>query len=398
MTSKISSYSDYSKFSFEEFLRDDFFISSIVKPTPETTAFWSEFRERNENSHNFYAAKDFIESINIYNRYLSSNNIEELRKAIHRKVDRKKRAKQLLLYSGIGATACITLLIIHLFWKTDVVEVDEMRPDIEAFAGKSRLNNKSREIQLVLSDQETIFLEQEETTITYDTAGITVDEKNIGKSQMSDYNQLLVPLGKRSVLNLADGTKVWINSDTRLIYPVSFAEDSREIFVDGEVFIDVVADATRPFIVKTKDLDIQVLGTKLNVMAYEDSNEKKIVLVSGSVQVNSKTGDNFTRLTPDQMYVIEDGISQVHTVDTEKYTSWIHGIYYCQDESLGTILQRLSRYYGIEIECSPSISAVLFSGKLDLKDSLPEIFDNISFSLPISYVERDGKFIISKLK
>ncbi|MEA5126725.1 MAG: FecR domain-containing protein [Proteiniphilum sp.] len=387
----------YVEFSFEDFLQDDFFISSIKNPTPETLVYWNKFCERNENIENYTAAKDCIESINAYNYILSPQSAEQIRKSIHQKINRKKRIPQ-LSYWGVGAAACVVLLMVIPFWVMKKKEVPELKPDIESFADMTRYRNKATEIQLVLSDKQTILLEREETIITYDTTGIIVDKKAIAQDETTGFNQLIVPLGKRSVLNLSDGTKVWVNSDTRLIYPVAFAEDSREIFVDGEIYIDVVADAQRPFIVKTKDLDVQVLGTKFNVMAYDADNEKKIVLVSGSVQIKSKMEANITRLSPDQMYTVQDGQSQVQTVDTEKYISWINGIYYCQDEGLGSILQRLSRYYGTEISCEPSISGVMFSGKLDLKDNLSEIFNNISFSLPISYIEEDGKYMISKLK
>lgn len=393
----IISHKKYVEFSFEDFLQDDFFVSSMRNPTPETLAYWNEFCERNENIENFSAAKDCIESINTYNSILSPQSVEEMRKSIHQNINRKKRIHQ-LSYLSIGAAACVALLIIIPFWVMKKKEAPELKPDIVAFADMTKFKSKASEIQLVLSDKQTILLEREETIITYDTTGIIVDKKAIAQDEISGFNQLIVPLGKRSVLNLSDGTKVWVNSDTRLIYPVHFAEDSREIFVDGEIYIDVVSDAKRPFIVKTKDLDVQVLGTKFNVMAYDTDDEKRIVLVSGAVQVNSKKEGNVTRLSPAQMYTVQDGQSQVQTVDTEKYISWINGIYYCQDESLGSILQRLSRYYGIEISCESSISGVMFSGKLDLKDNLSEIFNNISFTLPISYIEEDGKYKISRLK
>ena len=396
MTNNIS-HQDYAEFSFEDFLQDDFFVSSIKNPTPETLAFWNEFHERNENIENYIAAKDCIESINIYNYILSPQSVEQIRKSIHQKINSKKRIHQ-LSYWGAGVAACLVLLMVIPFWVAKNREAVELKPNIESFADMTKSNSRGYEIQLVLSNKQTILLEREETVITYDTTGIIVDKKSIAQDEATGFNQLIVPLGKRSVLNLSDGTKVWVNSDTRLIYPVAFAEDSREIFVDGEIYIDVVPDAKRPFIVKTSDLDVRVLGTKFNVTAYDADNEKRIVLVSGSVQINSKKETNIIRLSPAQMYTAQDGQSQVQTVDTEKYISWINGIYYCQDESLGSLLQRLSRYYGIEISCDASISGVMFSGKLDLKDNLTEIFNIISFSLPISYIEQDGKYKISKLK
>lgn len=396
MTNK-ESYKNYFEFSFEDFLQDNFFISSMKKPTPETLAYWDHFQEQNKNLENFYAAKDCIESIDIYHHNLSSRETEKMRRTIHKKKNGKKQ-NQRLLYISIGVAAGFALLMIIRFLGAGKGENTYSQPDIMAFADMTKSKTKVDDVQLVLSDEQSILLDKAEVVITYDTKGIVVDKKAIAQNNTAGFNQLIVPLGKRSVLNLSDGTKVWVNADTRLIYPVSFADEVREIFVDGEIFIDVVADAKRPFVVKTKDLNIQVLGTQFNVTAYDADDEKKIVLVSGSVQIESKKDENIIRLNPDQMYTSEQGQSHVETVDTKKYTSWIDGIYYCEDEFLCHIFQRLSRYYGVEIVCDQSISEVEFSGKLDLRENLSDIFNNISFTLPISYVEENGVFLISEVK
>jgi ferric-dicitrate binding protein FerR (iron transport regulator) len=207
-----------------------------------------------------------------------------------------------------------------------------------------------------------------------------------------------VPPGKRTVLNLPDGTKVWVNSDTRLIYPASFSHDMREIFVNGEIYIDVAKDEKRPFIVKTKDMEVRVLGTKFNITAYEEDDEKTVVLVSGSVQINTKNNNDSALLTPEQMYVNEKGQTHITTVDTKTYTSWIDGIYFCKNLNLENILQRLSRYYGVEIACDPSVGKEIFSGKLDLKENLDSIFDGIAFAIPISYTESNGAYLITPKK
>lgn len=250
---------------------------------------------------------------------------------------------------------------------------------------------------MVLSDEQTIHLGREESEITYDTEGIVVDKKAITQDKNSGFNQLIVPAGKRSILNLSDGSKVWVNSDTRLIYPASFDNNERVIYVNGEIYLDVIKDVKRPFIVKTKDMDIKVLGTQFNVTAYDTDDMKAIVLVSGSVEVDPKNDQQTTSLVPDQMFITGKEQNHIVTVDTKKYTSWIDGIYYCEDVSLDIILQRLSRYYGVEITCDPSISSVLFSGKLDLKENLTDIFVGISFTLPISYTDNGGRYSISPI-
>jgi len=390
-------HKDYSEYQFEDFLQDDFFISSIKAPTPETIAYWERFQSENKNLDDFNAAKDSIQSIHIYHETLSPNEIEEMRDNIHRMRSGKKRRLR-VVYLTISAVASVVLLMMVLrFTVNREKEPTGSGSDIVAFADIIKSEERAEDIQLVLSNHETIRMEKAESIITYDTERIVVDKKAITQNDNSGFNQLIVPPGKRSILNLSDGTKVWVNSDTRLVYPASFDDKERIIYVNGEIYLDVAKDQRRPFIVKTKDLDVQVMGTQFNVTAYDIDNEKQIVLVSGSVQVKPKNDKNATRLAPDQLFITGNGQNQIITVDTKKYTSWIDGIYYCEDISLDTILQRLSRYYGVEITCDPSISQVVFSGKLDLKENLIDIINGIAFTLPISFTENNGKYTITPI-
>lgn len=389
-------YKDYAAFSFEDFLQDDFFISSVKEPTTDSVAFWTQFEKENERLQPYHAAKDFIESVHLYQSVLSPDEKKEMKKTIHRKYNAGKLRRR-LAYISIS-TAAVLLLGLGIFYFSRLGNTSGTGQvtDILTFAEQtvSDAIQDAKDVQLMLSDNQVIHLKQEETVITYDTTSIVVDKKAIAQDKMSSFNQLVVPVGKRSVLNLSDGTKVWVNSGTRVIYPVSFEEKERVVFVDGEIYLEVAEDKKRPFIVKTKSLDVQVLGTRFNVTAYDADEEKTVVLVSGSVQVNTPNDKNKTRLLPKQRYVSKADAGYIEMVDPQKYIAWIDGLYYCEDTNLHSIFQRLSRYYGVEITCAPSIGNELFSGKLDLKENLTEIFDGIAFTIPITYTEKDGKFMI----
>ena len=129
-------------------------------------------------------------------------------------------------------------------------------------------------VSLILSDEEQIVFEGELAVLAYDETGrITANEENLmhvseKEPDLLSMIQLLVPAGKRSMITFPDGTKIWINSGTQLIYPSRFSSSKREIFVNGEVYLEVTKDANRPFIVKTEALDVKVLGTSFNVKAY----------------------------------------------------------------------------------------------------------------------------------
>jgi hypothetical protein len=387
---------NYSDFSFEEFLQDDFFIASMNNPTPETAAFWDDFKKKHKgNTAVFDAAKEYLESLHRYYTRLSADEIDEIRQAFFKKRIGTATSIKKFIYTGISAAASIALIFIFaLQVKTKKQTADD---NSAVFAIHDSKDSLDREIRLMISDHKTMTLSQEESVITYDDAGIEINQtERISKKESSSYNQLIVPFGKRSRLHLSDGSKVWVNSDSRLKFPVSFEDSCRVISVEGEIYIEVAPDEKRPFIVQTNEVDIRVLGTKFNVTAYEDDPEKRIVLVSGSVQI--KSTEKETVLSPNQMYSYNTQQSRIDIVNTQKYTSWIDGIYYCENESLGTIFQRLSRYYGTRIMLDETLAPVIFSGKLDLKENLSDILDGIAFTLPITYIEKDGSYTVSLIE
>jgi ferric-dicitrate binding protein FerR (iron transport regulator) len=201
---------------------------------------------------------------------------------------------------------------------------------------------------------------------------------------------LIVPQGKRSLLTLSDGSKIWLNARTRVVYPTTFDETKREIFVDGEAFLEVFHNEKCPFIVKTKELQLEVLGTSFNIMAYEKDTVQSIVLVSGSVKINSKNKKE-TILTPSEMYSCTNGMSEVKTVNVTDYISWKSGVYQYKNEYLSVILQRLSRYFGQDISYSPEVARLKCSGKLDMKDSLSLVLNGISKTAPIVWQFDESK-------
>jgi ferric-dicitrate binding protein FerR (iron transport regulator) len=205
----------------------------------------------------------------------------------------------------------------------------------------------------------------------------------------------MVPYGKSSVLILHDGTKIWVNAGTRLVYPVEFEKGKREIYVNGEIFLDVAHDAQRPFIVRTNNLRIQVIGTRFNVQVYAVDDHSRIALESGLVKIISETADDVL-LIPNKMYEQDkSGHSSVKDVDIRKYTSWIYGLYIYESERLDMILKRLTRYYGTEIVFDASVSEIRCSGKLDLKENLDDVLSSISMAALVEYVKDGESYIIS---
>jgi ferric-dicitrate binding protein FerR (iron transport regulator) len=170
-----------------------------------------------------------------------------------------------------------------------------------------------------------------------------------------------------------------------------FDRKQREIYVDGEVYLEVSRDENCPFVVKTNKISIEVLGTSFNVMAYENDSIRNIVLVSGAVKIHSESGKEDAILAPSEMYLYSnDTRPEIKSVDVENHIAWKSGIYRYESESLDRILKRLSRYYGENILYSPQVAHLKCSGKLDLKDDLQLVLKGISRTAPV-FCHYDGE-------
>jgi len=247
------------------------------------------------------------------------------------------------------------------------------------------------DIHLILSNNQKISIEGQEAQIDYDEEGL-VNINNKEKMKLSDgvdaekiiYNQIVVPIGKRTMLSFNDGTKVWINSGSKLVYPVAFEKHQREIFVEGEIFLDVTPDPERPFFVQTGTIGVRVLGTQSNVTAYADHSDIQVVLVSGEVEV-CREGHSNEILKPNQLYSFneEKNTGQISMVDVLDFIAWKDGYYPFYSQDLGTVLSKLSKYYDVEFKWDAKLKGLSCSGKLDLKDNIQEVIGALEKTAPI---------------
>lgn len=260
------------------------------------------------------------------------------------------------------------------------------------------MNNK--EVLLVMSDAEKIQVKQGDT-IAYTKNGlVNINSKQIepkaNQTEKIHYNQILVPKGKHTQLVLADGSSLHINSGTRVVYPRQFSSEKREIYVEGEIYLEVKRDEKKPFIVKTKSFDVEVLGTTFNVSAYNEDEKAEVVLLNGSVIVKDEKKQS-VNLKPNELVAINKGTAgskqQVNALD---YVSWTQGILVLNDDELQVVLSKLQRYYGVEIVFDASLKLLPMSGKLDMKDSLEEVLKLITATAPLNYEKREDKFYITK--
>lgn len=337
---------------------------------------------------------------------VTSSEMDELWNRIEQRVtvEKQKRNRYRIFY--IFAASSAAAILIGMFWlgkqfisnyvdNNSIADFALQTQAIESTDGEIiLLMPGKKEIEVGTTDANIIHSQSGTVVINSDTVNrqIEVKEKEI------EFNQLIIPKGKRTQLTLADGTRLWINSGTRVVYPTHFEKDHREIYIEGEVYLDVFHNEEAPFIVKTKDFQVQVLGTSFNVSAYLSENTSSVVLVKGSVNIKNQKKKQ-VKLVPGQLVNIHTGqLDTPQNVDVEPYICWVKNMLMYTNEPLDRVFKKLNMYYGKEFILEPEVIMLQVSGKLDLKEKLEDVLNTISFSAPIYYEELNGKIYVRKDK
>ena len=203
-----------------------------------------------------------------------------------------------------------------------------------------------------------------------------------------DHTKIKSSSGEVILRVLSDGTKVWLNAESSISYPISFKGDSiREVRLSGEAFFDVAEDKNQPFVVRTRDIDIRVLGTAFNVKSYEGDSTVKTTLVRGKVLVRNKHRKDNVELSPNQQAVFSHLTEQItlREVQAEKHTSWNSGSLLFEDDNLYDVIRSLERWYGIFIHLQDKSSMECrLTARID-KESLTETLEILKSLTGIRY-------------
>ena len=226
--------------------------------------------------------------------------------------------------------------------------------------------------------------------------GEIVYHKSEEKTTEVVYNKLEVPRGGECMIKLDDGTKVWVNAETKLKYPVVFVGDRREVVLEGEAFFDV-AKNEKPFIVKTSFGDVRVLGTAFGISAYASEPESYTTLVRGKVSVEREGIKPVVILPGEQVVTFKDGKMIKQEVDVEEFVGWKDGIYVFKEKSLGEIMKTLERWYNISVDFQDkSLVDLPFTGNLKRYDDINVFFDALTRTGDMKYRVEGNQVILFK--
>ncbi len=245
--------------------------------------------------------------------------------------------------------------------------------------------------------------------------------------QTENFHKIVVPRGQKSEVILADGTQIWLNSESKLSYPANFTRENREVHLSGEAFFKVSHNSEKPFIVKTSDINIKVHGTSFNVKAYPKDGIIETTLLTGKISINprhkKRRQRNNIELKPNQKAVYIKGQGKIKRsdlrdlhknvkdkkqkltrkkivisdkADTDKITAWKYKKLIFRNESLDELANRLERWYDVEITIAdPELTQYHYSGTIE-NETIHDVLEIIKLTLPIQYSIKHKNIRIEK--
>ena len=395
-------YKDYSAI---DFLEDSNFLRWLNEPTQEDHDFWNEYVKK----HPSQKAK-IKEATLLFNLFHSRENKlalpeqYELWKAIQSEsqISAKEVFIRILKYAAVLVLVFLSGAVSYYMYQNAVernqYQLAEINPAVNG------------EAMVILADGSKVSLDKQMSEISYSTNGrqLIVNNDTINQKAVTmkeSMNKVIVSYGKKSMVLLSDGTKVWLNAGSQLVYPAVFLKDTREVALIGEAFFDVVKNPQKPFIVKAADVSVQVLGTRFDISAYPEDKVIQTVLEEGKINLKYSGDGIFKRdyvveMVPNQM-VEFDKISREansSTVNVSKFVSWKDGMLEFEKVNLYKALKQVERFYNIRILLEDqSIGSYKLSGKLDLKDEPEKVLNVIKLTVPIDWQRKsNGDFIVIK--
>ena len=260
---------------------------------------------------------------------------------------------------------------------------------------------------LVLDDGRKVFLKEEEEGVISEDKEITVtgekdrlvytssEGKNVDEIR---FNELEVPRGGEYKVRLADGTLVYLNSATRMKYPVKFDEKERKVYLSGEAYFEVAKDPERPFFVEMEGVEVRVYGTSFNVNTHQKGNIQT-VLVKGSIGVKVLSSGMESMIRPGQMAEFKQGNTKVDVKDVNVavYTDWKDGIFRFENRRLEDILAVLSNWYDMNVFYQTvSVKELHFSGYMERYKDVSVILEAITLSTGVTFSIQGKTIIVSK--
>lgn len=310
----------------------------------------------------------------------------------------KKRRKRRHLIAKVAASAAILVVVFAIAFEFIVSPREENRQMlmVETTIGNSpilKLSNgeiisfENKEVVKEANDTSTMIV-IENNTLVYAAQKRVEEDKII-------FNELIVPNKCRYMVTLSDSTRVWVNANSSIRFPVAFGQLERRVYITGEALFEVAKDSERPFIVEVNDLSVKVLGTFFNINSYDNLPDINVTLVEGSVESYTDTWRKVLKPNEQLSYHKSDKKFSIKEVNGNDFTLWKDGTYIFKCERLSNIAGIINRWYGVECKIeNPTYDTIEITGVLDVNLGLEHFMKLLKATSKIQYRMEGDDLII----
>ena len=336
----------------------------------------------------------FMEGVKMVREYQvvtrSDKNASDSLKHVREKIKARGRRQLWIQITAVASVVILFALSFAFFYMPELERESPVSAKVHAGGMKATLivangiqvDLMQDNLQDVVRQYGATVLEDKKNELRYDNVEVNeeIEEKPV-------YHTISTPVGGEYHFTLADGTMVWLNSSSRLIFPTRFTGDAREVLVEGEVYFGVQHDESKPFIVRVNDVSVRVLGTEFCISAYPENEGVMTTLVRGAVQVTS--GNNQVVLKPGYQAVVDQysGAISQRAVELSLYTSWVRGIFEYENMELNDIMVQLARWYDVQFTFSASeCKERRFTGVIRKYEDLNDVLDMIEKTTNVKFI------------
>ena len=310
---------------------------------------WRKVSDENERAFQRMISEDFytigMEKLEMYDSRVAYGRF------LQKKYQQRRKRRFLINMARVAAVALPFVIALVLYVGLNREEEQMVRPSLAS----NILPGTSKAV-LTLANGQMIPLGKEATDSTIITDGTQISASGSGvtyasgvESESVVYNKLEMPRGGEFCLTLSDGTRVWLNSETSIQYPVAFGAKERRVFVQGEAYFEVAKDAKKPFTVQFMSSSVTVLGTSFNIRAYPEEKRSQTTLAEGSVRIYSPGSSMLLKPGEQAEVSALSGEMVKQEVEVKNFTSWKDGRFVFEQQPLEDIMRTLERWYDIRV-------------------------------------------------
>ena len=310
---------------------------------------WRKVSDENERAFQRMISEDFytigMEKLEMYDSRVAYGRF------LQKKYQQRRKRRFLINMARVAAVELPFVIALVLYVGLNREEEQMVRPSLAS----NILPGTSKAV-LTLANGQMIPLGKEATDSTIITDGTQISASGSGvtyasgvESESVVYNKLEIPRGGEFCLTLSDGTRVWLNSETSIQYPVAFGAKERRVFVQGEAYFEVAKDAKKPFTVQFMSSSVTVLGTSFNIRAYQEEKRSQTTLAEGSVRIYSPGSSMLLKPGEQAEVSALSGEMVKQEVEVKNFTSWKDGRFVFEQQPLEDIMRTLERWYDIRV-------------------------------------------------